>query len=168
MLWLMLGLIPILAAVALVIRAGSPASHVRTGTVDIRVNGADADALNWPEGAGMLMALFIALPLAILILRHLKAMLDSFVANDPFRAENGDHLRAIGFALIGLQFVTAIQYCVALVLRLVAHLPMSDIKINLELNSDTLTFWFVIAMLFVLAAVFREGARLRDEQALTV
>ena len=44
----------------------------------------------------------------------------------------------------------------------------NEVSISLTLNSDRLAAWGSILILIVLAEVFREGARLKEEQELTI
>ena len=137
--------------------------------VKIEVDDVETSLLAWPVVAGGFVGALIALPATIVIVRRLKQVLNTFILNDPFRAENGEHLRVIAVALIVIQLSDAAKYYIQQLLTLIVQRPEhGHFSVTLSLSSDTLMFWFVIAMLFVLAAVFREGARLRDEQSLTV
>jgi hypothetical protein len=111
------------------------------------------------------LALFIVIVAAyvgvlLLVVNRLRRVFGTLTAGDPFRPENVNRLRTVGFALIvmeGLGF---------LIHRLAAALvPAKTASVSLSLN---LTGAFAILVVFVLAEVFREGARLRREAELTI
>jgi hypothetical protein len=143
-------------------------AFMHSNGVKVEVSGDEKDPLDWPAITAGIAAAFIALPATIFIVRHLKSMFDTFVANDPFRAENGDHLRAIAYALIVIQISTFVEYYVEVLLRVFFKTHAHEMTFSFTFDGATITIWFVIAILFVLAQVFREGAKLRDEQNLTV
>jgi uncharacterized membrane protein len=69
-------------------------------------------------------------------------------------------LRVVGFALIALE---ALGYIVHRVTDM--FVPGRARGFSLSVN---LTGWFAILVVFVLAEVFREGARLRQDADLTI
>ena len=80
-------------------------------------------------------------------------------AGDPFHPENVRRLRVIGLVLAGLEIGRYVVYTVG-----VWALPGAEIK-QPEFSP---TAWFSVLVVFVLAEVFREGARLRREAELTI
>ena len=83
----------------------------------------------------------------------------TMIAGDPFDPGNVARLRVIGFALAAMELTAWLARVVARTL-----LPqMRGVKVDVNL-----TAWFAVLVVFVLAEVFREGARLRAEAELTV
>ncbi|MDO1560143.1 DUF2975 domain-containing protein [Brevundimonas sp. 2R-24] len=96
----------------------------------------------------------------ILIVRRLRRIVATVQVGDPFEPRNAQRLRQVG----GLLAVASLgQY----LLRLIgAHfLPNAVTRQDL---SDLMTPGFAVLAIFVLAEVFREGARLRTEAELTI
>lgn len=97
----------------------------------------------------------------LLILRNLRKVFRTLSMGDPFRPENVSRLRQIGLILAvvtGGVWVTQ-----GLVAARLAPGVMEPQGV-----SDLLTPVFSILVVFVLAEVFREGARLRRESELTI
>jgi len=107
------------------------------------------------------LASFAALAAVVqFILNRLRRIFQTLTAGDPFQPENVRRLRAIGFALVVLEgFTYLFRVVVAWVFRDDVGAP----KFTLDL-----TPWFAVLVVFVLAEVFREGARLRSEAELTI
>ena len=95
-----------------------------------------------------------------LILLHLRAMVRALRMGDPFQPANVSRLKQIGITLATVTGGAWIGQ--TLVSRLVRG--------ELEPPSvfDLVTPAFSILVVFVLAEVFREGARLRRESELTI
>ena len=94
----------------------------------------------------------------IVIINRLRKVFEALIQGDPFRAHNVGRLRVIGLGLIALE---GLGYIVHITTAIVVAGSRQDVSINL-------TAWFAILVVFVLAEVFREGARLRDEAELTI
>jgi hypothetical protein len=94
------------------------------------------------------------------ILHRLRKLFRSLVMGDPFRPENTGLLRQMAWALAG---VTAVQYLG----HRIGHTVLPD-SIPSPGLGDLMTPIFSVLVVFVLAEVFREGARLRREQELTI
>ncbi len=110
--------------------------------------------------AGLLLLASAYAGLLIVILYRLRKVFETLIRGDPFKSENVARLRGVGLALIALEgagfaFHTASQLILA---------PRSGRSV-LYLN---LSGWFAILVVFVLAEVFREGARLREDAELTI
>ena len=89
----------------------------------------------------------------------LRRIFVTLTAGDPFHPENVRRLRLVGVIFGGLEVG---RYLVAGILSL-----MAPGHVNVE-GSLNLTTWFAVLVIFVLAEVFREGARLRNEAELTI
>ena len=83
----------------------------------------------------------------------------TLTAGDPFEPENVRRLRVIGVMLGALELS---RYAAALI---TAWIAPHDAK---PATGVSLTAWFAVLVVFVLAEVFREGARLRREAELTI
>lgn len=93
------------------------------------------------------------------IVRHLRRVFATLTAGDPFHPDNIKRLRLVGFVLAGMEIG---RYCFQAVLTAIA--PEAD----KTLDGVNFTTWFAVLVVFVLAEVFREGARLRREAELTI
>jgi hypothetical protein len=98
-------------------------------------------------------------PLAHLLLTRLRAIVATVAAGDPFVPENAERLTAIAWALLGIQICD-------LAFGVMAHTIARGIA-GFEWSFG-LTGWLAVALLFVLASVFRHGTRIRDELAETI
>jgi hypothetical protein len=114
--------------------------------------------------AGMraIMVIGIAgIPIAYVVLSRLLEIVESVRAGEPFTAGNAGRLRTIAWALLGLELlhlgVVAIGSAV------------SKKGVALRINGNLhVTGWLAILLLFVLAQVFLEGTRLREDLEGTV
>lgn len=93
------------------------------------------------------------------ILHRLRRVFATLTSGDPFHPDNVRRLREIGLALGGLA-IAQIGYR-----TIGAMLAPGVIRIEGVTNP---TPWFSVLVVFVLAEVFREGARLRRESELTI
>ena len=98
----------------------------------------------------------------VVILNRIRRIMETLVRGDPFHPDNVARLRWVGAAMVGLE---AAAYGVrALLDQLGPHsaaLRVSDGWFNP-------TAWVAVLVVFVLAEVFREGARLRRDSELTI
>ena len=110
--------------------------------------------------------LFSAIYIAgvLVIIERLRRVFATLTAGDPFHPENVRRLQLIGAVLAGLELL---RYPQALVFTwLTPDIgPNRGLPPNLAPN---LAAWFGVVVVFVLAEVFREGARLRREAELTI
>lgn len=95
----------------------------------------------------------------LVIVNRLRRIFGTLIAGDPFDPENVRRLRVIGIMLIALELS---RYAGALIAAWIApHEPSHT-------GGVSITAWFAVLVVFVLAEVFREGARLRREAELTI
>ena len=106
----------------------------------------------------LLIALYIAA--IMFIVSRLRRIFATLTAGDPFDPENVRRLRTIGVMLAALEVG---RYPVAIGAAMIA--PSEIVRARMGVN---LTAWFAVLVVFVLAEVFREGARLRREAELTI
>jgi hypothetical protein len=94
----------------------------------------------------------------LVIVGALRRIFRTLTAGDPFHPDNVNRLRLIGLILAALELGRYALWGVS------AWLPwVKEIRPNFSL-----TAWFSVLVVFVLAEVFREGARLRREAELTI
>lgn len=96
----------------------------------------------------------------IVVVGRLRSIFATLIAGVPFQSDNARRVRIIGLAL------AAIEGSNYLVWGLMSwSLPETGRYLRPELD---LTGWFGIAILFVLAEVLEEGAKLRRDADLTI
>jgi hypothetical protein len=103
------------------------------------------------------LALYVAGMAAVF--NRLRRVFEALTQGDPFRPQNVGRLQVVGAVLIALQLWSYL-------------LPMLErwAVPGLERHGGGFdpTAWFAILVVFVLAEVFREGARLRQDAELTI
>ena len=103
----------------------------------------------------------ISVPIAFIVFRQLLRIVKSVRAGEPFTVENAARLKVIAWALLALE---VLHICVVAIASAV-----STKEVPLHLGGDfNLTGWLAILLLFVLAQVFLEGARMHDDLEGTV
>lgn len=113
----------------------------------------------WPVVIGGLFAAVLYLTGILVIVARLRQIFATLMTGDPFHPDNVSRLRIIGLALGSLELI---RYAVWM---FSAWLVLGQKKVEPNLS---LTAWFSVLVVFVLAEVFREGARLRREAELTI
>lgn len=110
---------------------------------------------------GVVAACYAALYLGALItiLSRLRKVFATLIAGDPFQPDNIPRLRLIGFVLAGMEVA---RYVLNTLLMAIAP------DMGWDIAGFNITAWFSVLVVFVLAEVFREGARLRREAELTI
>jgi hypothetical protein len=147
-----------LGAVALALLAALLFSFNPDLFPDVMSNNASVVASRGPLLAGMLLVFALSIGGFLVIVHSLRQIFVTLTAGDPFHPTNVRRLRLIGLMLAALEIG---RYCVW---ALSPHLPwVKDVKPDFSL-----TAWFSVLVVFVLAEVFREGARLRREAELTI
>jgi hypothetical protein len=121
-----------------------------------------------PEAERVIMGLrtvaiigIASVPLYYAILKRMLAIVETVRAGDPFVAANARRLRAIAWALLVLQLVSFFVGAINKAISTPGH-PV-DLNAGFSING-----WLAVLLTFVLARVFAEGARMRDELAGTV
>lgn len=113
-------------------------------------------------GMRMIMLLGIAaVPIAHVVLTRLLTIVHTVGDGDPFVMENAGRLQRIAWAVLGLELLHLAIGAVAAGAS-TARTPL-DVDWNLSV-----TRWLAVLLLFVLARVFEQGARMREELAGTV
>jgi hypothetical protein len=93
----------------------------------------------------------------LMIVARLRRMFATLTAGDPFHPDNVRRLRFIAAVLAGLEIGRYVFRSIAMALQ------VGDKGLGF-----TLTSWFSVLVVLVLAEVFREGARLRRDAELTI
>jgi hypothetical protein len=106
-------------------------------------------------------ALGIAAGFAVHVLfRRMLAIVATAIAGDPFTLDNAQRLRAVGWALLFIQILD---------LGFGLLSVMVEMRTGERLGwSPSVGGWIAVLMVFVLARVFEQGSRMRDELAMTV
>lgn len=113
-------------------------------------------------GMRMIMVIGIfSVPLAHIVLTRLLAIVDTVSLGNPFVVENAERLQTIAWAVLALELL---HFAVGAIAR-VASSEASPLDINW---SFSLTRWLAVLLLFVLARVFEQGARMREDLEGTV
>lgn len=109
---------------------------------------------------GVMVIGIVATPLYHVILSRFLDIVRSVGLGDPFLAENAARLKLCAWALLGLQILRIAVSAVAD--------SVSSKTMPIDIEGFSLTGWLSVLLLFVLAQVFRHGARMRDDLAGTV
>jgi hypothetical protein len=103
----------------------------------------------------------LAAPLTHVVLSRLLAIVETVRAGDPFVILNAARLQTIAWSVLGLEVMHLIVQAIA------AGISSKAMKIDISWDISV-TRWLAVLMLFVLARVFDQGARMRDELEGTV
>ena len=100
-------------------------------------------------------------PLNNVILKRLLAIVETVRAGDPFVAANASRLQAIAWALLALQLLSLVIAAIGKAVSSPAH-PL-DLDAGFSING-----WLAVLLTFLLARVFAEGTRMREDLEGTV
>lgn len=118
----------------------------------------------WPVVVPALLIGAVAIAGSLVIVWRLKQLFDSFSSGEPFRRENANHLRVIWITMLVIELSRyALMALTGVLITTFAPDVHGEISISFDFSS-----WLSILVLVVLAEVFREGARLKEEQELTI
>lgn len=120
----------------------------------------DADRLILGLRAVAVLGL-VAIPLNDAALKRLLAIVETVRAGDPFVAANAARLQAIAWVLLTLQLLSLVIGGIGEAISTRAH-PV-DLDAGFSING-----WLAVLLTFLLARVFAEGARMRDDLEGTV
>jgi hypothetical protein len=161
-LWIGIGVLAVLTLAALLLSYNPDLlgglANVDTG--DAEGNSSIRELLeNGPSVAGGLFGLGLYVGGILVIVGSLRRIFTTLTIGDPFHPDNVARLRLIGLMLAGLELGRYAFWAIS------AWLFSGVDRIQPSLS---LTAWFSVLVVFVLAEVFREGARLRREAELTI
>jgi hypothetical protein len=112
-------------------------------------------AATWLMGLGI-----VAGVAAHILFRQMLAIVATAVEGDPFILANARRLRAVGWALLAIQLLDLVFGALSM---------MVAARTGERLGwSPSVGGWIAVLMVFVLARVFEQGSRMRDELAMTV
>jgi hypothetical protein len=121
-----------------------------------------------PEAERLVMGLraiavlgLATIPLNYVVLKRLAAIVETVRAGDPFIVTNADRLRAVAWALLALQLLSLVIAAIAKVVSTPAH------PVNLDAGFS-INGWLAVVLTFLLARVFAEGTRMREDLEGTV
>ncbi len=124
--------------------------------VEARADGVPAGRL-----VAALVGLMVFAPGIAYICAQLRRILSTLAEGDPFVPNNAPRLTRIAIA-IGL--IEIIRMCSVVVLAATVDLGEGYVA-NININ---LAVWGAIIVLLILAQVFKEGTRLREEEKMTI
>ncbi len=117
-------------------------------------------AARGPVLAAGLFAYAMSTAVVLFIVLRLRRIFATLTSGDPFHPANVLRLRAVGFGLAALELI---NYGANLVSGWAFRDQLQSVRFPFHP-----TAWFAVLVVFVLAEVFREGARLRSEAELTI
>ncbi|WP_426266694.1 DUF2975 domain-containing protein [Sphingomonas sp. LHG3443-2] len=151
----------VVGAILLLVLAGSFVAEAKFIATQQRVF-PDADQVALLASSRWVLAIVAPVMLfAHILLRNLLVILETVRSGDPFAAANADRLQIVAWCLLAIQLCDiAFGFADAAMNRAAGE--------QISAWSPALTGWIAVLLVFVLARVFREGARLRDEAELTI
>lgn len=176
LLWIALGGV-VLGAIAYAVVMGLvangvlPTAILEGGRGRVQSGGADISfdidgGLAWQVVAPALLGAAAAVAGGLIIVDRLKRLFASFRSAEPFRKENATHLRVIWVTMLAIELIRyALLGFTGLLIATFGAPRGTDASFSFSMNLMT---WVGILVLIVLSEVFREGARLREEQDLTI
>ena len=98
----------------------------------------------------------VAIPLNHAVLRRLLAIVETVRRGDPFVAANAYRLQAIAWVLLALQLLSLVIGGIGKAISTPAH------PLHLDAGFSA-SGWLAVLLTFVLARVFAEGTRMRED-----
>ena len=120
----------------------------------------DADRLVMGLRAVAVLGLAVV-PLNYVVLKRLLAIVETVREGDPFVAANAQRLQAIAWVLLALQLLSIVIGTIGKSVSTPAH-PV-HLDAGFSING-----WLAVLLTFLLARVFAEGARMREDLEGTV
>jgi hypothetical protein len=121
-----------------------------------------------PEAERLVMGLraiavlgLVAIPFNHAVLKRLLAIVETVRGGDPFVATNATRLQAIAWALLALQLLSIAIGSIAKAVSIPGHPLRIDAGVSVG-------GWLAVLLTFLLARVFAEGTRMRDDLEGTV
>jgi hypothetical protein len=112
------------------------------------------------QGSLLLLAFGVSLSGYLLIMRLTRQVFLTLAQGDVFHPDNTLRLRWIGFGLAISEIYSYVARALTQMLLSIDIVPLYGLR--------AVTAWFAVLVVFVLAEVFKEGARLRAEANLTI
>ncbi|MGF1464200.1 MAG: DUF2975 domain-containing protein [Maricaulaceae bacterium] len=125
-----------------------------------------AEWADWPSVAFGFLASGVSLIVVSIVVLRLRRIFATLAQGDPFVPENAGHLQVIAVTLAAAE---ALRLAFGPLTVWIARTYGPPSAAPADPTFDfSIAFWFSILALFVLAEVFREGARMRAEQQVTI
>ena len=131
------------------------------GEIDLPLVEARAEGVPTGRIVAALVGLVVFAPGIAFVCAQLRKILSTLADGDPFVPENAPRLTQIAVA-IGL--IEVIRMSSVLILAATVDLGEGYVA-NININ---LAVWGAVIVLLVLAQVFKEGTRLREEEKMTI
>jgi hypothetical protein len=154
-LWVLIGILALAGLAALLLSFNTELIE----QIEFRTDLGEDPAKIGPMLAAALFAGALYMGGVLLIVGNLRRIFLTLTAGDPFHPDNVGRLRFIGLALAGLELGRWVFW---------GATAMLFPDVDRGNGALSLTTWFSVMVVFVLAEVFREGARLRREAELTI
>ncbi len=151
---------------ASVLTGGEGAVRVGDGDGSFNVTYDEPGGATWPVIVPAFLIGGVAVGGSLIIVWNLKKLFDSFSSGEPFRRENARHLRVIWITMLAIEVSRYVL--MGLTSFLLLHFGGQTREVTITIDGDRIAAWGSILILIVLAEVFREGARLKEEQELTI
>jgi hypothetical protein len=103
----------------------------------------------------------LGVPLANIVLTRLLTIVETVRLGNPFVVENAARLQTIAWSILALELMHLAVGAIA------AGAPSHAERLDINW-SFSLTSWLAVLLLFVLARVFQQGARMREDLEGTV
>jgi hypothetical protein len=115
-----------------------------------------------PEAERLVLGMrAIAIPLNYVVLKRLLAIVETVRGGDPFVPANATRLQTIAWVLLTLQLFSLVIGAIAKAVSTPAH--------PLKLDAGfSISGWLAVLLTFLLARVFAEGTRMREDLEGTV
>lgn len=121
-------------------------------------------APTWPVFVSAILIGAVAIVGGLIIVWRLRRLVETFCSGEPFAKGNATHLRVIWITMVGVELARYLLLALTVAaLTSFGATDSADLKLKIDLST-----WGSILILIVLAEVFREGARLKEEQELTI
>ena len=121
-----------------------------------------------PEATRIIMGMWLiagiglaSVPLNYVVLKRLLAIVGTVRAGDPFVAANATRLQTIAWALLALNVLSIVIGAIA------KAISTPEYPVHLDAGFS-INGWLAVLLTFVLARVFAEGARMREDLEGTV
>ena len=131
------------------------------GELDLPLVEARADGVPAGRIVAALVGLAVFAPGIAYVCAQLRKILSTLADGDPFVPENAPRLTQIAIAIGLIELIRIVS-----VLVLAATVDLGDGYVaNININ---LAVWGAVIVLLILAQVFKEGTRLREEEKMTI
>ncbi|OQW60073.1 MAG: hypothetical protein A4S17_10825 [Proteobacteria bacterium HN_bin10] len=147
------------------LEGGAGNAEIGGGSGDFHISYDQPGGGTWPVVVPSLLIAAVAIGGALIIVWRLRKLFDAFSSGEPFKRENAKHLRVIWITMLVIELSRYLL--MGLTGILLANFGSPHVEANYTFSVD-LSTWGSILILIVLAEVFREGARLKEEQELTI